>query len=239
MKKPNGMGWKPMPHSRMRASPQAFLFPPDLGRVAVKICGITRGDEAHAIVAAGADALGINFWPKSRRYIALDEASPWLRELVGTVPRVAVTVNATDDELRALHDSGVIDWIQLHGDETPERVELLILQGLPVFKALGVRDRAMLDTAAAFASPTLLLDAYAPNEYGGSGETMDWALGAEAVRLWPDRQILLAGGLTPENVTEAVHQVRPAAVDVASGVESSHGRKDLEKVRCFLQHARQ
>jgi len=215
-----------------------FLFPPDLGRVAVKICGITRGDEAHAIVAAGADALGINFWPKSKRHIALAEASPWLGDLVGTVPRVAVTVNASDPELHALHESGVIDWIQLHGDETPDRVRSLTLQGLPVFKALGVKDRAMLEAAGAFASPTLLLDAYAPNEYGGSGETMDWSLGAEAVRLWPDRQIVLAGGLTPENVAEAVHQVRPAAVDVASGVEASPGRKDLDKVRAFLERVR-
>ncbi len=211
-----------------------LLFPPDLGRVAVKICGITRGDEAHAIVAAGTDAIGINFWPKSKRFIALDEAMPWLRDLAGTVPRVAVTVNAPDEELRQLIDSGVIDWIQLHGDETPERVRSLIQQGLPVFKAMGVRDRAMLEAASSFESPTLLLDAYAPNEYGGSGETMDWSLGSEAVKQWPDRQIVLAGGLTPENVAEAVKQVKPAAVDVASGVEVSPGRKDLDKVREFI-----
>jgi phosphoribosylanthranilate isomerase len=147
-------------------------------------------------------------------------------------------VNATDDELRALHESDVIDWIQLHGDETPERVVSLTQQGLPVFKAIGVRDRAMLEPAAAYESPTLLLDAYAPNEYGGSGETMDWGLGAEAVKRWPDRQILLAGGLTPENVAEAVRQVRPAGVDVASGVEASPGRKDFEKVRAFIEAVR-
>ena len=86
-----------------------FLFPADLGRVAVKICGVTRGDEASAIVAAGADAIGINFWPGSKRFISLEEALPWLRDLDGTVPRVAVTVNADDDELRRLHESGVID----------------------------------------------------------------------------------------------------------------------------------
>lgn len=211
-----------------------LLFPPDLGRVAVKICGITRGDEAHAIVAAGADAIGINFWPKSKRFISLEEAMPWLLELVDTVPRVAVTVNASDEELRKIHDSGVIDWIQLHGDETPERVGSLTQQGLPVFKAMGIRDRVMLEAASSFESPTLLLDAYAPNEYGGSGETMDWSLGAEAVKQWPDRQIVLAGGLTPGNVVDAVKQVRPAGVDVASGVEASPGRKALDKVREFI-----
>ena len=222
----------------MKITRNRFLFPQDTGRVFVKICGITRADEALAIVEAGADALGINFWPQSKRFIALDEATPWLRDLAGTVPRVAVTVNAADDELRAILESGVIDWIQLHGDETPDRVSSLTQKGMPVFKALGARDRAMLDAAAVYDSPTLLLDAYAPNEYGGSGETMDWTLGAAAVRQWRDRQIVLAGGLTSENVAEAVRQVRPAGVDVASGVEISPGRKDLEKVRAFLAAVR-
>ncbi|MEM9017478.1 MAG: hypothetical protein AAGC68_10730 [Verrucomicrobiota bacterium] len=111
-------------------------------------------------------------------------------------------------------------------------------EGLPVFKATGVRDRAMLEDAADFPSSTLLLDAYAPTEYGGSGETMDWELGAIAVKEWPDRQIILAGGLTPQNVGEAARQVRPAAVDVASGVEKSPGIKDLDLVRQFLREAR-
>lgn len=215
-----------------------FLFPPDPERVAVKICGIVRGDEARAIVDAGADAIGINFWPGSKRFVALADAAPWLRELVGIVPRVGVTVNASDDELRALHESGAVDWMQLHGDEKPDRVRSLAQEGLPVFKAMGVRDAAMLETAAPFDSATLLLDAYAPGAYGGSGATMDWALGAEAVRRWPGRQIVLAGGLTPENVAAAVRQVRPAAVDVASGVESSPGRKDLAKVRAFIEAVR-
>lgn len=222
----------------MEITRHRFLFPQAPGSVAVKICGITRANEARAIVEAGADALGINFWPKSKRFIALEEALPWLHELAGTVPRVAVTVNADDDELRRLHDSAVIDWIQLHGDETPDRVRSLTQQGLPVFKALGVRDRSSLKAAAAHDSPTLLLDAYAPNEYGGSGATMDWALGAAAVQEWPDRQIVLAGGLTPDNVAEAIRQVRPAAVDVASGVEISPGRKSLELVRAFIEAAR-
>lgn len=213
------------------------LFPTTPGRSAVKICGITTGAQASAIVEAGADALGINFWPKSKRYVALEAALPWLFDLAGTVPRVAVTVNATDDELIAIYESGGIDFIQLHGDETADRVRSLTKQGLPVFKAMGVKDRATLETAADYESITLLLDAYAPTEYGGSGETMDWSLGAEAVEKWPDRQIILAGGLKPGNVTEAIRQVRPAGVDVASGVESSPGVKDLELVRAFIEAA--
>ncbi len=213
------------------------LLPANLDRTAVKICGITTGDQATAIVEAGADALGINFWPKSKRYIAIEKAQPWLRELEDSVPRVAVTVNASDDEIRTLIDSGVIDWIQLHGDETPDRVKSLTQQGCPVFKAMGVKDRKLLETASQYASLTLLLDAYAPVEYGGSGETMDWSLGFEAVNRWPERQIILAGGLTPDNVAEAIQQVKPAGVDVASGVESSPGIKDLDLVRSFIEAA--
>ena len=219
--------------------PASSLFPSNLNRVAVKICGIRTGAQAEAIIEAGADALGINFWPKSKRFIKLDEALPWLTEIAGTVPRVAVTVNATDEELHRLNDSGGLDWIQLHGDETPNRVESLIQQGLPVFRAMGVKDQAMLESAANYPGTNLLLDAYAPIEYGGSGETMDWSLGAKAVQQWPDRQIVLAGGLTADNVAAAIEQVRPAAVDVASGVESAPGMKDLELVRRFVEAASQ
>ena len=147
-------------------------------------------------------------------------------------------MNASDDELAAIHESGVIDLIQLHGDESPERVRSLTDQGLPVFKAMGVKDRAMLETALEYDSPTLLLDAYAPTEYGGSGETMDWTLGAGAVSQCPERQIVLAGGLVPENVADAIQQVNPAGVDAASGVEESPGVKDLELVQAFIEAAR-
>ncbi|MDA7926419.1 phosphoribosylanthranilate isomerase [Verrucomicrobiales bacterium] len=213
------------------------VFSEALDRTAVKVCGVKTGEQASAVIEAGADALGINFWPKSKRFIALEEALPWLLELAGVVPRVAVTVNASDDELCALHESGGLDWFQLHGDETPDRVSSLIQQGLPVFKALGIKDEAMLEAASDFPGSTLLLDAYAPVEYGGSGETMDWSLGAKAVKQWPERQIVLAGGLNPDNVAVAVRQVRPAAVDVASGVESAPGLKDIELVRRFVEAA--
>lgn len=210
------------------------LFPKDTGRVAVKICGITSGDQATEIVEAGVDAIGINFWPRSKRFVSLETAAPWLKELKGTVPRVAVTVNATDEELAAIYESGGIDWIQLHGDESVERVDSLLYEGLPVFKAVGVRDRKSLDSAGDFPGIPLLLDAYAPTEYGGTGTAMDWTLGAEAVAKWPEREIVLAGGLTPDNVAAAAEQVRPAGVDVASGVEKAPGIKDIDLVRRFI-----
>ncbi len=215
-----------------------YVFPLDSGRVAVKICGVTVADEAEAITAAGADAIGVNFWQGSKRHLSLNQAIPWLRELEGRVIRVAVVVNAADDELRQIADSGAVDWIQLHGGETLDRVESLMREGIAVFKALGVKDHSMLEQAISFPSPTLLLDAYAPGVYGGSGHAMDWTLGAEAVKRCSDRQIVLAGGLTPDNVAIAVRQVRPAAVDVASGVELSPGKKDLGKVREFIAAVR-
>lgn len=212
---------------------QPSFFAP--GPVKAKICGITRGDEAAEIAAMGADALGINFWPGSKRHIAPETAAPWLRELADGVTRVGVFVNATEAEMLALLEDGLIDAAQLHGDETPDLVGRLLARGHVAYKALGVRDRAGLDVAAGFPGQVLLLDAWAPVTYGGTGETMDWALGHEAVTRWPDRRIVLAGGLTPANVSEAIRQVSPFAVDVASGVESgTPGRKDLEKVRAFL-----
>lgn len=213
--------------------PPSFFAP---GPVKAKICGLTRGDEAARIAAMGAGALGINFWPGSKRHIAPEAAAPWLRELAGAVTRVGVFVNATDGEMLALLEDGLIDAAQLHGDEAPDQVGRLISRGQVAYKALGVRDRPGLAAAAAFPGPVLLLDAWAPAAYGGTGETMDWALGREAVARWPDRRIILAGGLTPDNVSEAIRQVGPFAVDVASGVESgTPGRKDLEKVRAFLE----
>ncbi|MBL9154321.1 MAG: phosphoribosylanthranilate isomerase [Verrucomicrobiales bacterium] len=213
---------------------QPSFFAP--GPVKAKICGLTRGDEAAQIAAMGADALGINFWPGSKRHIAPEMAAPWLRELAGVVTRVGVFVNASDAEMLALLEEGLIDAAQLHGDEAPDQVARLISRGHVAYKALGVRDRAGLDAAAGFPGSVLLLDAWAPVTYGGTGETMDWALGREAVERWPERRIVLAGGLTPENVAEAIRQVGPFAVDVASGVESgTPGLKDLEKVRAFLE----
>ena len=218
-----------------------FFDPPTTpGRVKAKICGFTDAEEAEKAIALGADALGINFWPKSKRYLSLADGLPWLRPLAGTVTRIGVFVNATEDEIAATLDSGAIDAAQLHGDESPEQVSALIERGYHAFKALGVKDHTMLERAAEFPGETLLLDAWAPVEYGGTGETMDWALGREAVTRWPERRIVLAGGLTPENVGDAIRQVHPFGVDVASGVESGiPGRKDLDKVAAFLEAVRE
>ena len=205
-----------------------------LGRIGVKICGITSQQQAEQIIAAGADAVGLNFWPKSKRYVSLQDAK-WAAELTGAM-RVAVVVNATDSELEQILQSGLVDAIQLHGDETPERCEQVARMGLPVIKALQVRDESVLELIPAYSSAqAVLLDSYNPGQYGGEGRTFPWSLGSLAVRRFQDLPVILAGGLVPGNVGEAVSGVYPAAVDVASGVESSPGVKDLEKVRQFIQ----
>lgn len=197
-----------------------------------KICGITTSDQAIAIADLGVDAIGINFWPGSKRFVDPEKVG-WLRELGDRVIRIGVFVNESPDTICQLIDSSLIDWAQLHGDETPE--ELIQLQKeRKVFKALGIKDRSSLDKVNRYDGP-LLIDAYAPVDYGGTGETMDWMLGKEATSLNPDREIILAGGLTPANVEQAIAQVGPTAVDVASGVEVQPGIKDLELCRQFIE----
>lgn len=214
---------------------ERFLFSGG-DQVRTKICGVTTESQADAIIDLGVDALGFNFWPKSKRF--LDPANAdWLKNLVGRTLRIGVFVNADKETLTELLEKNFIDWAQLHGDETPEFVAELQNLGLNVFKALGVKNRDSLSHAARFEGP-LLLDAYAPTEYGGSGEQMDWALGAEAVKQFYDREVILAGGLNPGNVGSAIAQVHPAGVDVASGVEVSPGIKDLELCRQFIENSR-
>jgi phosphoribosylanthranilate isomerase len=199
----------------------------------VKICGITSAEDARQVVAAGADALGINFWPRSKRYIAMESARAWLPD-VG-IPRIGVFVNASLAEISAIMESGMIDLAQLHGDETPEFAQALADRELPFIKALGVKDEASLGGLRDYPTGGILLDAYCPGEYGGVGETFDWTLARTVVDENPDKCIILAGGLNPDNVRRAIELVNPFAVDIASGVESSPGVKDILKVRQVVQ----
>lgn len=198
----------------------------------VKICGITRLDDALAAVRLGADALGFNFWPRSKRYLAPGEARAIVRRLPPFVTAVGVFVDPTREEvLRAVDLSGV-GVAQLHGDEPPALCASL---PLPVLKAIRVSNVHSLAALASYEVQGFLLDAPSPG-YGGSGATIDWELAAEVSRELP---IVLAGGLRPDNVAEAVRIVRPWAVDVASGVERAPGVKDPELVRLFVERAKE
>ncbi len=211
---------------------------PTSDRLGVKICGITTAAQAHAIADLGADALGLNFWPGSKRYLAPTQAAAWLPDLLPRTTVVAVLVNPEPALIDRLAAEPLAHLLQLHGDESPAAIGNLMERGFEVIKALQVRDHASLDTLGDYPCQTLLLDAHNPGSYGGGGTTFPWELFTAARERFPDKTLILSGGLTPANVGEAVRQTRPAAVDVASGVESSPGVKDLIQVAAFIAAAR-
>ena len=194
----------------------------------LKICGLTNeGDAAHA-VAAGATALGVVFAPSSPRCVSPDRARDIVEAVPAEVPVVGVFVNAPLEEIVAVVAHTGIRIVQLHGDE-PERYAAALK--MPLLRAAGVD--AALD---AWPTATLLLDAVSSAERGGTGRRVDWERAAAVARR---RKTVLAGGLTADNVAEAIATVRPFGVDVSSGVEASPGRKDRDKVSRFLENARE
>jgi len=200
--------------------------------VRVKICGITSLEDARAAVAAGADALGFVFYAQSPRFISVEGAAGIITQLPPFVTAVGLFVNEPPEVVEATARACGLDLVQLHGDETPQQC---LLPGRRVIKALRVKDAGSLRAAASYPVCGLLLDAWSERVYGGSGEVFDWSLLKHFAASHP---VILAGGLTPENVAEAVATVRPWAVDVSSGVESAPGRKDHEKLRAFIQNAK-
>ena len=201
--------------------------------VKVKICGITNLADGMAAAEAGADALGFVFYDQSPRSIPVEAAAGLIRELPPFVMKVGVFVNAPEDlVVRAIRDCG-LNLLQFHGDESPD---YCLQFGLMTMKAFRVRDAGSLQALLGYHTDAWLLDAYTPDKPGGTGETFNWDLALEA-RDW-GRPIFLAGGLTPENVAEAVQRARPYGVDVSSGVEGAPGRKDHAKVKAFIQAAK-
>jgi phosphoribosylanthranilate isomerase len=198
----------------------------------VKICGITRAEDARLAVELGAAALGFNFYPPSPRYIAPSAAA----DIVQTLPPFVVAVGVFADESDAARVASVarqagVTAVQLHGPSFPADDARRELQGFRLIRGVAVREGFKPEELAAIRASAFLLDASDPNLRGGTGKTFDWNLAREAKRFGT---IILAGGLTPENVGEAIRQVRPFAVDVASGVESAPGKKDPAKLRAFF-----
>jgi phosphoribosylanthranilate isomerase len=201
--------------------------------VSLKICGVTTHEDAGQLIALGVDALGVNFWPNSKRYLAPQNAG-WLRELQGDILRVGVFVNEAPELPLLLYKDGWIDAVQLHGDEAPEDVAVYQKSGVPFIKAIGVRTLADLERAADFHATGILLDAHAPGVYGGTGETFDWNAALDFKTSHPMLPLILAGGIVPNNAAAAAKVVAPAALDVASGAELSPGIKDFAKVSALL-----
>jgi phosphoribosylanthranilate isomerase len=205
--------------------------PPASGAPILKICGVTRvGDALHA-VREGATAIGFVFWKGSPRYIDPDRAGEIAAALPVTVTTVGVFVNEPAEAIRETARLAGLQMVQLHGDETPAYVEQL---DRPVMRAVTL-DTLVETTKTWPADTTLLLDSTDSSRRGGGRAAVDWPRAAVITR---GRRVVLAGGLTPDNIEEAIVTVQPMGVDVASGVESAPGVKDLDKVARFLTNAR-
>ena len=203
----------------------------EAGRVFVKICGITSAEDAGLAIDAGADALGFVFWPKSPRFVTPEAAAAITATLPSFVTRVGVFVDAAEDELERTAAVAGLDVLQLHDDETPAA-----LRALPrrVLKAFRVGAGFSMEDVLAYANAGLgvLLDTLRADLPGGTGAAFDWTLARGLRERVPF--LVLAGGLRPDNVAEAIAVVRPHAVDVSSGVERGPGRKDEGKLRAFV-----
>ena len=206
----------------------------------IKICGVTRPDDAARIAEAGVDFIGLNFWPSSKRYLpperapAVAAAARAASPSSGVVQLVGVFVNASLDEIAAIARDVALDVIQLHGDESPDDAAAIDqATQRPVWKAIAVAGPDDLASLGMWSVDALLLDAPAVGR-GGAGKVFDWALARAARQSHPMRRLVLAGGLGPHNVAAAIDAVGPWAVDVASGVESAPGLKDAAKVAAFV-----
>lgn len=205
----------------------------------IKICGITIPEQGQAIARMGATALGFICVPTSSRYVTKSRIISVVKNLPPNVDRIGVFANATLEEICQTVAAGGLNGVQLHGDESPQFCQQLrqLLPNIEIIKALRVRSLEAQEQAEVYASSidTLLLDAYHPQMLGGTGKTLDWA---SLSQFNPSCPWLLAGGLTPDNVLDALSQVHPDGIDLSSGVERSPGNKDLDKVAYLFEKLR-
>jgi len=200
--------------------------------VKVKICGITNYDDAFAAMDMGADLLGFNFYPKSPRYLPPEAAAAIIRKLPAFVDTAGVFVNASLDEIRRTIDLCCLNWVQLHGDETPEFCRSLNSVNVRTMKALRVKDASDIKNAEEFFTDAILLDAFDLEKYGGTGLTFDWNIVGHI-----GKRVFLAGGINPENAAEAV-KLGVYGIDVCSGIEAEPGKKDHEKMKRLFDNIR-
>lgn len=199
-------------------------------RTRVKICGITRAEDSLAAISSGTDAIGFVFWQQSPRNILPQQAKSITRNIPAFVTTVGVYVNPSADWVRETSTIANLSLLQFHGDEAPEFCDQF---ALPYIKALRIKEGVdLLECSNRYQNAkALLLDTYSANMPGGTGEVFDWKLIPSNLPL----PIILSGGLTPDNVAQAITKVRPWAVDVSSGVEVSKGIKDINKISAFMQ----
>ena len=207
--------------------------------VFVKICGITNEADARTAIDAGADALGLNMVRRSARYIDIEKAAAWIDNLPKEICKVAVIADPNWEDACRIGQLRFIDALQLHGNESPEFCRRLADAEIPFAKAVPVTGSQSLAGLPDYFTDTMILDSTARGTFGGTGKPFPWKFAPEFVRHHPRISVILAGGLNPENVAEAVRVVRPRGVDVTTGVEALPGKKDANLVKAFIEAVRQ
>ena len=198
--------------------------------VKVKICGLTNYRDAAAAVDLGADLLGFNFYPKSPRFITPEQAAQIINKLPAFIHVAGVFVNASLDQIKEAISECNLDWVQLHGDESPEFCESLLSINVRTMKAIRVKDQEDIERAESFFTDAVLLDAFDPEKYGGTGLTFDWNIIGHI-----NKRIFLAGGINPDNVAAAI-ELGVYGIDVCSGIEARPGKKDHRKMKKLFEN---
>ena len=209
------------------------------GRVFIKICGITNEADARGAIEAGADALGFNLVRQSKRYLDLNRTSGWIEKLPAGICKVAVMADPEWEDACRIGQLPCIDGLQLHGNEPPEFCRRLADAGIPFAKAVPVTGSKSLADLPNYFTATMILDSSSGGTFGGTGKPFPWKFAPEFVRHHPKMNVILAGGLNPENVAQAISVVHPFGVDVTTGVEAAPGQKDERLIRAFVQAVRQ
>ena len=200
--------------------------------VKVKICGITNYEDAMAAVDMGADLLGFNFYSKSPRCITAGKATEVINKLPGFVDIAGVFVNASFEQIQEVINQCQLNWVQLHGDEDPQFCQQFDSLNIKTMKALRVKDRKDIEKADSFFTDAILLDAYHPEKYGGTGESFDWSIMVNI-----NKRTFLAGGINPDNAAKAI-QPGIYGIDVCSGIESEPGKKDKKLMKKLFENIR-
>jgi phosphoribosylanthranilate isomerase len=200
--------------------------------VKVKICGITNYDDAAAAADLGADILGFNFYPKSPRYIPPEDAAKIINRLPAYVDVAGVFVNTPFKQIRKTMEECELGWVQLHGDEDPKFCRQFQTLNVKTIKAVRVKSRADIDAAETFSTDAVLLDAFDPKKYGGTGLSFDWNIVGHI-----ETRVFLAGGINPDNAVKAI-QLGVYGIDICSGIESAPGKKDHKKMTKLFENIR-
>ncbi len=200
--------------------------------VKVKICGITNYEDASAAIDMGADLLGFNFYPESPRFVEPEKAVEIINKLPAFIDIGGVFVNSAHEHIKEVINECQLDWVQLHGDESPEFCRSFLSLNVKTMKALRVKDKSDIEKAESYFTDAILLDAFSPEKYGGTGMRFDWNILGHI-----DKRVFLAGGINPDNAVEAV-KLGVYGIDVCSGIEAEPGRKDHKKMKKLFENIR-